>query len=200
VHAFLGAAHTTEHAALANDLLTGAEVLPGLSMDTDLRWSFVATLSALGAFTEEQIAAEADRDPTAAGVRAAATSRALIPTAAAKAAAWKSATEDDELPNATMEAIIGGFAHPTQGALLAPYVARYFDTVLKVWQRRSSEVAQNVVVGLFPSWTSTITPQTVAAADAFLAQPDLPAAVRRLVSEGRADIVRAIKARAADID
>jgi aminopeptidase N len=53
-------------------------------------------------------------------------------------------------------------------------------------------------VGLFPSWSSTITPETVAAADEFLAAPDLPPALARLVGEGRADVVRALGARAAD--
>jgi aminopeptidase N len=70
--------------------------------------------------------------------------------------------------------------------------------VQQVWERRTSELAQNVVVGLFPSWTSTIEQATLQAADSFLATADLPSALRRLVSEGRADIVRALGARAAD--
>ena len=75
---------------------------------------------------------------------------------------------------------------------------RYFEVVPEVWRRRSSELAQNVVIGLFPTWTSTISQSTVDAADQFLAQPDLPSALRRLISEGRADVARALRARAAD--
>ncbi|MCW2526663.1 MAG: pepN 2, partial [Pseudonocardiales bacterium] len=86
----------------------------------------------------------------------------------------------------------------TQGALLAPYVAKYFATISEVWRRRSSEVAQNVVVGLFPTWSSAITPETVKAADAFLESPSTPASLRRLVIEGRADVVRALRAQKAD--
>ncbi len=198
VHAFLGAARTPEQAGVVRAILTGAEEIDGLSLDTDLRWAFLQTLAALGASTEEEIAAEADRDPAAAGQRAAATARALFPTAEAKENAWRLATEDDTIPNAMQEALIAGFAHPTQGALLAPYVERYFATIGEVWQRRSSELAQNVVVGLFPNWTSTITPETVAAADSYLSASDLPGALRRLVSEGRADVIRALSARAAD--
>jgi aminopeptidase N len=67
-----------------------------------------------------------------------------------------------------------------------------------VWDRRTSELAQNMVVGMFPSWSAAVAPSTVAAADAFLAESGLPAALRRLVSEGRADIVRALRARATD--
>jgi aminopeptidase N len=97
-----------------------------------------------------------------------------------------------------LEAVIAGFAHPTQGALLAPYVARYFDDVSGVWERRTSEIAQYMVIGLFPTWSSTIDRSTVAAADEFLAGPEVPSALRRLVSEGRADILRALRARQAD--
>jgi aminopeptidase N len=67
-----------------------------------------------------------------------------------------------------------------------------------VWDRRTSELAQNVVIGLFPTWTSTISDSTLRAADAFLAGDGLPTALRRLVSEGRADVQRALAARAAD--
>src|SRR6201999_662655 len=102
-----------------------------------------------------------------AGQRRAASARALLPTAEAKAEAWRLAVDEDTLPNAMQEAVIGGFAHPPQGALLAPYVERYFADVRGVWERRTSELAQNVVIGLFPTWTSTISPETLAAADAF---------------------------------
>jgi aminopeptidase N len=169
-----------------------------LSVDTDLRWAAVKSLSALGAVGPDEIAAELERDPSAAGQRHAATARALQPTAEAKAEAWRLAVEDDSLPNAMQEAYIAGFAHPTQGELVTPYVERYFAEVRDVWDRRTSELAQNVVVGLFPDWTSTIDERTVAAADAFLADPDVPPALRRLVGEGRSDVLRALRARAAD--
>ncbi|MDT4915957.1 MAG: aminopeptidase, partial [Pseudonocardiales bacterium] len=139
-----------------------------------------------------------ERDPSAAGQRYAVTARAQQPTAAAKAEAWRLAVDDDTLPNAKQEAVIAGFSHPTQGDLIAPYVDNFFADIRDVWQRRTSEVAQNVVVGLFPTWSSTISPATLAAADAFLADPDIPRALRRLVSEGRADVQRALTARAAD--
>ena len=65
------------------------------------------------------------------------------------------------------EAIIGGFSHPGQRPLLAPYVERYFAEVADVWARRTSERAQSVVMGLFPSWA--VDKPTVDAADAWLA-------------------------------
>jgi aminopeptidase N len=97
------------------------------------------------------------------------------------------------------EAVIAGFAHPLQGELVAPYVERYFAEVADVWDRRTSELAQNVVIGLFPTWSSTISEATIAAADHFLARDGVPSALRRLVGEGRADVQRALHARARDM-
>jgi aminopeptidase N len=198
VHALLGAMRTDEQIAYVRGLLDGRTTLDGLAVDDELRWSIVAALSGLGAIGPDDIAAELERDPSAAGQRHAARARALQPTPEAKAEAWRLAVDDDSLPNAMQEAVIYGFAHPTQGGLVAPYVERYFADIRDVWDRRTSELAQNVVVGLFPTWTSTITPATLEAADAFLAGDHLPTALRRLVSEGRADVQRALTAREAD--
>jgi aminopeptidase N len=197
-HALFGAARTDEQLALLEALLAGTATVDGLTVDDELRWAIVQALSARGVVGPAGIDAELQRDPSAAGQRHAATARALQPTAEAKERAWQLALHDDELPNAMQAAIIAGFAHPLHGALIAPYLPRYFAEVAGVWERRTSELAQAVVVGLFPSWTSTISTDTVAAADALLAQKELPSALRRLVSEGRADVVRALRAR--DVD
>lgn len=105
---------------------------------------------------------------------------------------------DAALPNAMQRALLIGFAHHSQGELLKPYVQRYFDDIGEVWEQRSSEVAQVVAMLLFPTWGVAIGPDTVAAADAFLADESVPSALRRLVLEGRADVLRAIKAREVD--
>ncbi|MCE0763076.1 aminopeptidase N [Pseudonocardia kujensis] len=176
--------------------LEGRDVPEGLTVDTDLRWRLLHALVAHGRAGEEAIDAEHRRDPTAAGERQAERGRSLIPTAEAKARAWDRAVHDDDLPNAVNEAIIGGFGHPGQRALLAPYVEKYFAEVADVWARRTSERAQSVVLGLFPSWA--VEKSTVDAADAWLADESHPPALRRLVSEGRAGIVRALAAREFD--
>jgi aminopeptidase N len=198
-HALLGAARGEEHIAFVRGLLDGSQGLDGLTVDDELRWAIVQCLSARGALDADGIAAALERDPSAAGQRHAATARALQPTAEAKAEAWRLAVHDDDLPNAMQEAVIAGFGHSLHGELVAPYVERYFAEVADVWERRTSELAQNVVIGLFPTWTSTISEQTVAAADAFLARTDLPVPLRRLVGEGRADVLRALRARKADL-
>jgi aminopeptidase N len=173
-------------------LCDGEVTFDGLVVDTDLRWRLLYPLVAHGVATEADIAAELERDPTAAGQRNAERARALMPDPAAKDNAWRRAVHDDDLPNAVNAAIISGFSHPAQRRVLAPYTARYFEDVADVWARRTGEKAQSVVLGLFPQWA--VEQSAVDAADAWLAQ-ERPAALRRLVAEGRAGIVRALAAR-----
>ncbi len=193
------------HVTLLSDLLDGDPAdkgLPGLVIDTDLRWRLVTALAAAGQIDADGtetpvIDAEAERDPTAAGRRQAAAAAAARPQLAVKDAAWARVIEDDTLPNITGRAIIGGIVQPGQGRLLTQFTQRYFGVIRNVWERRSSEVAQTVVVGLYPSWD--ISQNAVEAADAFL-DGEQPPALRRLVLEGRAGVVRALKARFFDAD
>ena len=175
--------------------------LPGLVVDTDLRWTLLQGLAAAGELDADgldtpQIDAEVRRDPTAAGARQGARAATLRPQLAAKEQAWQQVVNDDALSHTLGRAIIGGFARPGQGGLLEPFVARYFGEVGGVWARRSSEVAQSVAIGLFPAWS--VRASTVAAADAFLGA-EHPPALRRLVVEGRAGVVRSLAAREFDV-
>jgi aminopeptidase N len=88
---------------------------------------------------------------------------------------------------------------PGQGELLRPFTGRYFEAIPGIWARRSSEVAQTVVIGLYPSWD--ISEDGIAAADKFLTAPEseLPPALRRLVLEGQAGVKRSLRARRFDV-
>ena len=176
--------------------LAGEGVPEALTVDTDLRWRLLQALTAHGVVGENEIAAEQDRDATATGQRQAERALALLPTPAAKERAWQRAMRDDELPNAISEAIISGFSHYAQKQLLNPYLDRYFDEIAEVWDRRTSERAQSCVLGLFPSWV--VDQRCLDVASTWLAAGDRPAALRRLVSEGRAGVVRALAAQAFD--
>ena len=203
VNALAGAQLSPWHTEVLQELLDAAPEtvgLPGLVVDTDLRWRLVTALAGAGEIDADGIEtpfidAEAERDPTAAGARNAAAAATVRPQAAVKEQAWNRVVGDDSVPNITARSIIGAFAGHGQSDILEPYVARYFADIPAVWERRSSEVAQTVVVGLYPSWS--ISEESVAAADEFLAG-DRPPALRRLVVEGRAGIVRSLAARKFD--
>jgi aminopeptidase N len=177
--------------------------LAGVNVDTDLRWRIVSALAAAGAIDADgpatpRIDAEAQRDPTAAGKRHSAQAVAARPQFGVKEKAFTTVVEDDTLANVTARAIIAGIAAPGQGELLKPFTARYFEAIPGVWARRSSEVAQTVVIGLYPYWD--ISDAGITAADEFLTAPEseVPPALRRLVLEGQAAVKRALRARRFD--
>ncbi|MGP3772193.1 aminopeptidase N [Streptomyces sp. SDT5-1] len=194
--AFAASARTPEQLDLLEALLEGRESIEGLAVDTELRWAFVQRLAAAGRYDEAEITAEYERDRTAAGERHAATARAARPTPEAKAEAWASVVESDKLPNAVQEAVIGGFVQTDQRELLAPYAQKYFAALKSVWDSRSHEMAQQIAIGLYPS--IQVSQDTLSATDAWLASAEPSAALRRLVSESRAGVERALKAQAAD--
>jgi len=189
-------ASSPEHVSLVAGLLDGSRELPGLVIDTELRWTLLLRLVVRGAAGHGDIEAELERDATAAGERHAATARALRPTLEAKAEAWRLAVEDESIPNAVQSAIIGGLWHPEQLELMAPYVDRYFDSVAQVWEQRSGELAQNIVIGLYPSLL--VDPSVVSRTDAYLEEHDVQPALRRLLVEGRDGVARALRARERD--
>ena len=194
--AFAATARTDAQLDLLAGLLDGSETIEGLAVDTELRWALVERLAATGRADEAEIAAELERDKTSAGERHAATARAARPTEAAKAEAWASVVEGDKLPNAVQEAVIGGFVQTDQRELLAPYAEKYFAAVKDVWNSRSHEMAQQIAVGLYPALQ--VSQGTLDATDAWLSSAEPSAALRRLVTESRAGVERALKARAAD--
>ena len=204
VNALCASVLSPNHIAVLSTLLDNepaAVNMPGLVIDTDLRWRIVTALASAGVIDADGpetpfIDAEAERDPTAAGGRHAAQAAAARPQLAVKEADWQEVIEDDTLANVTARSIIIGFVRPGQDELLKPFRDRYFGAISGVWQRRSSEVAQTVVVGLYPSWD--VSQAGLDAADAFLAGADVPPPLRRLVLEGRAGVERALRAREFD--
>ncbi|MFI8895428.1 aminopeptidase N [Streptomyces paradoxus] len=194
--AFAATARTPEQLDVLDALLDGSQTVEGLVVDTELRWAFVQRLAAVGRFDEAEIAGEYERDRTAAGERHAATARAARPTEEAKAEAWASVVDSDKLPNAVQEAVIGGFVQTDQREVLAPYADRYFEVVKDIWESRSHEMAQQIAVGLYP--TVQVSQETLDKTDAWLASAEPNAALRRLVSESRAGVERALRAQRAD--
>jgi len=196
VRALAGLAASPEHLALLQGLLDGSRELPGLAVDTDLRWALLRRLVVTGVAGDDEIDAELARDHTSPGQRHAATLRAARPTAEAKEEAWAAVVDADTLPNALQEATIIGFMEADQRDLLRPYVERYFASVGPVWSSRSTEMAANIAVGLYPSLL--VDPAVVARTDAYLARDGIPPALARLISEGRDGVARALRCQAAD--
>ena len=190
-----GLARTPQHAEILAGWLDGSKVPAGLEVDTDLRWSLVARLVALGGLPATAIEDELVRDNTAGGQRQAASAKAGIPTAAAKLEAWIAVVENDGLANALLEATVGGFSQPDQRELLVPFVDKYFDSLADIWETRTNEISQTLTLGLFPSLLGS--PEIMAKADAFIASSTDVGAIR-LVRELRDNVDRSLRCQARD--
>lgn len=206
VNALCTSVLSKRHVDVLSALLDGdpaEQGLAGLDVDTDLRWRLVVALATAGEIDADgpdtpRIDAEMESDRTAAGKRHGAQASAARPQLQVKQDAFTRVVEDDTLANALSRAIIAGIAAPGQGELLKPFTDRYFEVIPAVWARRSSEVAQSVVIGLYPHWD--ISEEAIAAADKFLAGPEseVPPSLRRLVLEGQAGVKRSLRARKFD--
>jgi len=194
--AFASSAQSDDHVRDLRGLLDGRFSIRGLAIDTELRWHLLHRLVVVGAAGDDEIETELSADPTAAGQRHAAACRAARPTVEAKEEAWASVVEHDELPNAVQAAVISGFQNAEQAALLEPFVERYFASLTDIWESRTAEMAQNIVVGLYP--TLLVSPAVVARTDEYLAGSDVPPALARLLLEGRDGVNRAQRARERD--
>ncbi|WP_136520506.1 aminopeptidase N [Cellulomonas telluris] len=200
VKAFAARSRTQAQLDAVADLLDGRRTLDGLSVDTDLRWELLTALVAGGRAGETDVAAQLSQDATATGQRAAAAARAALPTPEAKERAWAAVVTGDELPNALQAATISGFGRVHDAGLLLPWVEPYFAELERVWSEKTNEMAQNVVLGLYPTLLADHADVDVlGATDAWLdGHPDAPAALRRLVAESRDGVRRALAAQEAD--
>jgi aminopeptidase N len=194
LHAFAGVATGQADLAFLAGLLDGSAGLDGLTVDTELRWRLLQRLVSRGAAGPREIDAELGRDATDAGERHAATCRAAIPEPAAKQDAWRQIT-GGTLPNAVFRAVLAGFADPDQRDLIAPYQRRYFEVVGGIWRDWSSDMAQWFVVNAYPL---ADTRAVIEATDALIATTSPPAALRRLLIEGRDGVERALRCQERD--
>jgi aminopeptidase N len=197
VKAFGQLAASEEQLETVQGLFDGSLPLDGLDVDTDLGWELLITLAAGGRASGEQIEARLAEDRTATGNQSAAHARAALPTAADKARAWASVFDDSDKPNAIVRATGLGFARAHDLALLEPYVERFFDALLTVWESRSYAIAEELIEGFYPAPLANA--ELAAATRAWLeAHPEAPAAPRRMVAEHLSGVERALRAQRVD--
>ena len=186
-------ATTPDQLDLIAGLLDGGTELPGLVVDTGLRWALLRRLAAAGRAGDAEIDAELARDHTDAGRRHALGSRAAIPDAEHKAAAWWLLAETQELGTAGVSDVALGFVLPEHAALLAPYTERYFAVLPEIWPARSEHFRAMLAQALFPSWSAS--PELVTRIDAFLSAAERDTGLVRLLTEQRDMVQRALAAR-----
>jgi aminopeptidase N len=201
-------------------MLTGGDAIPGMPLDTDLRWLIVGQLAEEGHADVALIHATMASDPSDIGRRRGTACLAARPTAAAKEEAWQRVADptkpmpkawkgatDGELSVASMAAILRGFyigsvgvggmmAHGPDPELLRPYVKRYLDALPEVWEQRTIDEAEMFTECLYP--THLVDDSVVMAVDLALEGGELPGPAVRILREGRDGTLRAQRAR--DLD
>ncbi len=194
--AFVSTARLPEHLRRLRDWLQGANLVPGLAVDRELRWQITVALAALGALDEDEIGAELARERSDWSQRQAAGALAARPTPAAKAAAWTAIAETPETPLATMRAHMAGFMRSDQEAVIAPYVERYFAALRPLWASRDPELVIAFAGSMYPG--ILVQPELLALTSAELSKGDLAPPIRRRLLEQQDQVARALRAQAAD--
>ena len=197
VSEFAGYAQRGQDVVWVRGLLEGTTVLDGLAIDTEMRWTLLTSLATAGAAAESEIEVERHQDNTATGRERAARALASIPTPEAKANAWHKVIEEEGLPNQMVDAIAQGFVRVHDPVLLRPYVEKYHAMLTTLWASRTHAIAESVVKGFYP--VTLANRELVDASQSWLdANPDATAGLRRVVSENRDGVARALTAQKRD--
>jgi aminopeptidase N len=183
-----------DQARIIRRWLDGRDVPQGLTLGPELRWQVLIRLATLGLIETAEIDAEQRRDPTLAGGARAATARASVPAAEAKARAWAEVLGPEPPSLGILQATVVGFWRPEQVELGRPYVERYVPEIAARWGE-SQQVARVLARGLFPGVVAeSSTVLTIRGATTDRLDP----AFRRLIAEGLDDLERSIRTRALD--
>jgi aminopeptidase N len=174
-------------------LLEGNVGVPGLPVETELRWRLLCRLAVAGRAGDAEIDAELSRDATDAGRRHAAACRAAIGDPEHKAAAWRLAAESSEPGVEEALRVARAFNVPEHADLLRPYAEKYFQALPEIWANRDGLLRLFLGQALFPYTAAS--PELLQRVDEFLGQPHLDPALARVVGEGRDVAERALRSR-----
>ena len=187
---FAGLAITSEQIEFVRSILAGE--LEGLVIDRDLHWYLTISLAERGEITRTEIDAVLTNDPTLTGELSHAQAIAALPDPIIKAETWKSLI-NDELSTSKRAALQSGFMRARQSEILAVYVDPYFEALLQMWSNSSFDVASSNVESLYPRFV--ISQETLDKTDTWFngTGAGAPEVLRRLVSEGRDSLARALR-------
>ncbi|MGW2743426.1 aminopeptidase N [Streptomyces sp. NPDC001450] len=173
--------------------LADGTVPGGPELDPELRWRILGRLAVLGATDEAAIAAELERDPSAAGQEGAATCHAALPDPEAKRAAWEAMFVTDDLSNYLFTATARGFWQPEQADLVREYVPRYYEDAVALAARRGPAIA--VAAGRWAFPHHAVDAENLALGEACLNEADPVVALRRKLVDELDDLARALRVR-----
>ncbi|MBA2773014.1 MAG: ERAP1-like C-terminal domain-containing protein, partial [Nocardioidaceae bacterium] len=175
--------------------LSGETTPEGVVADENFRWRLTRALSALGELGLDDIAAEAQRDPSSQGALHSLQCRSVLPDARTKEAVWSQIVSDTELSNYELYALATYFFRPDQREVTEPYVSRYFTDIPGTDRIRTGWVVEQTAALSYPRYS--VGADTVTLAEQALARDDLSPGVRRSMSDSTDDLRWALASRAA---
>ena len=165
----VGTAATRGDVARLAQSVSHDEPIKGFALDQEMRWLVAIKAVAFGLPNGDALlTTEAARDRSDRGRRALLRAEASRPTNAAKEEAWQRIHGEGYGSFHLTRAAMQGFFWPQQERLLAPYVERFFESVLDVFSSRDHPFARSYLLSLYP---------------AYLADPAVLERSRRLLSE-----------------
>lgn len=191
-------ARTEAQLGWLREVLDGNKEISGLQVDQDLRWELLTGLVVGGAASEEEISSELERDNTAGGQKFAAACRAALPSAEAKAEAWRVLTETEDYSNTLVNSASLAFGRVNDLGLLRPYAQRYMDVALRIWNERSYHIASYLLTNLYPIQLASKELRELT--EKLISSPEIAEkpALRRVLVENLAGLERGLKAQLAD--
>lgn len=185
--------------ALAN-IREGKEQLAGLKIDADLNWELLAGLVVGGHADESAIDQLLVLDNTSNGQKAAAGARAMLPTAAGKEKAWHTLTETHELSNILVDAASLGFVRVQDPLLLEPFVSKYFENAVKIWNTNTFKIAEYLIENLYP--LPLASKELAATTKNWIDNAEINQipALRRILVESLSNVERALKVQQRDLE
>ena len=193
--ALFGLAISTPDIEHCGRLADGTLLVPGFTVDQDMRWSIAERYVAYGMpGAQARVDAERERDPSDRGQRELLLAEVSVPDADVKAAAWEKFLGDGYGSLHLTGAAMGGFHWSVQRELLVPYTDRFFEVIPGVFERSENEAASVFFGGLFPS---RVEPAVLERSQALVAElGDRLPLLQRKLREANDDLERALKCRA----
>ncbi len=193
---YAGAGRSDDAMGFMAGLLDGSRTLPGLDVDTDMRWILLTALASTGYVDRGRIEAELASDNTNSGQENAAGAFAALPDLEVKQQTWRQAVLDDGIANETQRHIAHIWDVDGQQEVLAPFLEEYLTVAESLWEDKGTQLASTALEYMFPR--SLAGQETLERVDAWLESSPANPAAKRYVREGRADIARALAAQAFD--
>lgn len=190
----LTTARTEKEQSRLARLLGEKNVIPGLEIDQEKRWSIVTRLAALGyANAHSLLEEEKLRDTSERGNKSAYKARVSLPDENFKQSAWKQFIDGEGLPLSHMRAGMSSFFQREQLTLTQPYIEAYFNALPKLAETKEHHYVRAFARSLFPK--SHVDHDVLKQSEALLRKNALPYYVKRTLLEANDGLRRALRIR-----